>query len=416
METKALIFDSIYDAYRGVVIYVRVFSGRIAAGDTVHLLATGKAITVGEVGYFRPAYEPAAALEDGEIGYIVTGLKNVRDARVGDTVWAYTGPASGKIAVADAVPLAGYQTVTPFVFAGLFPSEADDYPALRVSLEKLSLSDAALVFEPEVSPAMGNGFRCGFLGLLHMDVVQERLERDYDQDLVITAPSVSYKLITTDGKETIISAPSALPDPNEITSLAEPFVKMSVFTPTDYVGAVMELSLSRRGLMRNMQYVSETRVDITFDIPLAEIVTDFYDKLKSITSGYASMAYEWSEYREGDLKRVDILIGGDKIDALSFICHRDSAQQQGNRVVEKLKDLIPRQQFAIALQAAIGGKIIARETIAAYRKDVTGYLYGGDVSRKKKLLEKQKKGKKRMKSLGKVDIPQEAFMALLQRE
>lgn len=411
-ELKALIFDSVYDSYKGVVAYVRLDSGSIKRGDKVWLLNTKKAIDVLEVGYFKPKYLPCKELFPGEVGYIVTGLKGVRDARVGDTIWK--AGDSGK-EMENAVPLEGYEIVKPFVFAGVFCTNNDDYPMLRDALDKLKLNDSSLSFEPENSTALGHGFRCGFLGLLHMEIVQERLEREYNLDLVVTAPSVSYIVVLSKGEEKLISAPSEMPDPSYVEGIKEPWVKVEILTPTDYVGPIMTLCNDKRGISKNMEYLDKKRVVMHFEIPLASIVIDFYDKLKSISSGYASMSYEHLNYREGALVKMDILVAGDKVDALSAIVHKTEAHYIGRDLVKRLKEIIPRAQFVIPIQAAIGGKIIARESISAYRKDVTGYLYGGDVSRKRKLLEKQKKGKKRMKMMGKIKLPQEAFLALLKR-
>lgn len=411
-ETKALIFDSIYDSYRGVVSFVRVVSGELKRGDKIYLLHNKRELEVVEVGHFKPKYVAAGRLGVGEVGYVLTGLKDVKDARVGDTLWK---PGTKPLDPHEAKPLAGYKEVKPYVFASIFCSEGDDYPLLRDALEKLQLSDSALTFEPEQSGALGHGFRCGFLGLLHLDIVQERLEREYDLDLIVTAPSVSYIAIKTGGEEVFVANPSDLPDPTHIEAIREPWVKVEVLTPKDYVGAVMQMSLERRGQNKGMQYIDENRVIVEFEMPLASIVTDYYDVLKSLTSGYASMNYEYLEYREGKLVRLDILIAGDRVDALSSIVHRDEAYGTGSALVKKLKELIPRAQFEIALQAAIGGKIVARETISAMRKDVTAKLYGGDRSRKDKLLKKQKAGKKRLKKIGKIDLPQEAFMAVLKK-
>lgn len=412
-EFKALIFDSVYDTYKGVVAYVRVMSGGIKKGDSVHLLHTKKEIEVMECGYFRPKYQPSAELNPGEVGYIVTGLKTVAEARVGDTIWH---PGKQKVDLNSAKPLAGYNIVKPYVFAGIFCVDGDDYPLLRDALEKLQINDSALSFEPEQSGALGFGFRCGFLGMLHMEIVQERLEREYDLNLIITSPSVSYIVVTGDGTEQFISSPAQLPDPAKLTAIKEPWMKLEVVTPKEYVGVVMKLVQERRGLNKNMQYIDQDRVIITFEIPLASIVVDFYDALKSGTSGYASMNYDFFEYRSENLVKLDILVGGKIVEALSVIVHRDEAYHTGVSIVKKLKELIPRTQFEVPLQAAIGAKIIARETIKALRKDVTAKLYGGDRTRKDKLLKKQKEGKKRMKKVGNVDIPQEAFMSILKRD
>jgi len=411
-EFKAMIFDSVYDSYKGVVAYVRLYSGSIKRGDKVWLLNTKKAIDVLEVGYFKPKYLPCKELFPGEVGYVVTGLKGVRDARVGDTIWK--AGDSGK-EMEKAEPLEGYTIVKPFVFAGVFCTDNDDYPMLRDALDKLKLNDSSLSFEPENSTALGHGFRCGFLGLLHMEIVQERLEREYNLDLVVTTPSVSYVIVLNKGDEKLISSPAEMPDPSYVEAIKEPWVKVEILTPTDYMGSIMTLCSDKRGISKNMEYLDKKRVVMHFEIPLASIVVDFYDRLKSISSGYASMSYEHLDYREGALVKLDILVAGDKVDALSAIVHKTEAHYIGRDLVKRLKEIIPRAQFVIPIQAAIGGKIIARESISAFRKDVTGYLYGGDVSRKRKLLEKQKKGKKRMKMMGKVKLPQEAFLALLNR-
>ncbi len=409
-ETKALIFDSVYDSYKGVVTYVRVKEGSLKRGDKITMLHTRAVFDILEVGYFKPKYKPADVIACGEIGYVVTGLKTISEARVGDTLWK-----SDKTDLIFAKPLPGYKKVTPFVFASIFCVEGDDYTVLRDALEKLSLNDSALSYEPERSNALGHGFRCGFLGLLHLDIVQERLEREYDLNLVVTAPSVSYKAILTTGEEQAIESPSDLPDRSYLTAVKEPWVKIEVLVPKEYTGAVIKLLQERRGISKGMHYLSESRVVLDYEIPLASIVVDFYDKLKSISSGYASMNYEFLDYREENLVKVDILVAGDIVPPLSMIMHKSEAYYVGSAVAKKLKELIPRTQFEIPIQAAIGVKIIARETIPAYRKDVTGYLYGGDRSRKDKLLKKQKEGKKRMKMVGKVSVPQEAFMAVLKR-
>lgn len=412
-ETKALIFDSVYDSYRGVVTYIRVMTGSIKKGDKVYLLHTKKEIEVLEVGYFKPHYVAASALDAGEVGYVVTGLKEVADARVGDTIWR---SGTNRSTAIDAKPLEGYKVVKPYVFASIFCVEGDEFPLLRDALEKLQLSDSALSFEPEQSGALGHGFRCGFLGLLHLDIVQERLEREYNLDLIVTAPSVSYVAVLHDGAEVFVANPSNLPEVTKIAKIKEPWVKVEILTPKEYVGAIMQMTLEKRGINKSMQYMDENRVILEFEVPLASIVIDYFDTLKSISSGYASMNYEYLEYREGKLVKMDILISGQKVDALSSIVHKDMAFRLGGEVVLKLKGLIPKAQFEIALQAAIGAKVIARETISALRKDVTAKLYGGDRTRKDKLLKKQKAGKKRLKKIGKVDLPQEAFMAILKKD
>ncbi len=410
-ELKALIFDSIYDSYKGVVSYVRLKSGSVQKGDTLYFLNTKKQIEVLEVGYFKPKYLPAQKLLPGEVGYIVTGVKSVREARVGDTLWQ---PGNSNISLQEAKPLPGYDIVKPFVFAGIFCVDADEYSSLRTALGKLKINDSSLSFEPEHSGALGHGFRCGFLGLLHMEIVQERLEREYQLNLIVTAPSVSYMVCMEDG-EVEISSPSDLPDPIKVKAIKEPWVKVEIIVPKDYVGQVMTLCNEKRSISKNIQYLDESRVLLVFEIPLASIVIDFYDELKSITSGYASMNYEYLDYRQDDLVKVDILIGGEKVEALSLITHRKNAFYEGSAMTKKLKQLIPKHQFVVPIQASIGAKVIARETIPAHRKDVTAGLYGGDVTRKNKLLQKQKKGKKRMKMMGKVELPQEAFLAVLKK-
>ncbi len=411
-ETKALIFDSVYDPYRGVVSYLRLMSGEMKRGDKIYLLHNKTQLEVLEVGYFRPKYVPADCLRAGEVGYLVSGLRNVADARVGDTVWR---AGSEPMEASQAQPLAGYKLVKPFVFASVFCVDSDDYPLLRDALQKLQLSDSALTFEPEQSGALGHGFRCGFLGLLHLDIVQERLEREYSLSLIVTAPSVSYIAVKMSGEEIFVANPYDMPDPAIIKEIREPWVKVEVLTPKDYIGNIMQLTLDKRGINKSMQYIDEKRTILIFEIPLASIVMDYYDSLKSISSGYASMNYEFLEYRPGNLVKMDIRVAGDIVEALSLIVHRDQAFYIGGDMVKKLKELIPKAQFEIALQAAIGGKIVARETISALRKDVTAKLYGGDRTRKDKLLKKQKAGKKRMKKMGKVDMPQEAFLAILKK-
>ncbi|MFA7277830.1 MAG: translation elongation factor 4 [Candidatus Gracilibacteria bacterium] len=412
-ELKALIFDSTYDTYKGIVTYVRVMSGEAKRDDKVYFLHNGLEVNILEVGFFKPKYKPSEKISAGEIGYIITGVKEVSDARVGDTVWAR---GTTKKTIEEATPLPGYKIVKPFVFASVFCVDGDDFPLLRDALEKLKLNDSSLVYEPEQSGALGNGFRCGFLGLLHLDIVQERLEREYNLNLVVTAPSVSYKVRHSNNVEEIISNPADLPDPSRIDALLEPWMKVELVTPKEYLGGILSLVQDKRGIQKNIQYIDEVRVIVTAEIPLASIVIDFYDKLKSATAGYASMNYEFIDYREGDLVKMDILVAAEKVEALSMMLHRKEAQSMGQSMTKKLKDLIPRMQFEIAIQAAIGGKIIARETISAMRKDVTAKLYGGDRTRKDKLLKKQKEGKKRMKMVGRVEIPQEAFLAILKKD
>jgi GTP-binding protein LepA len=405
--TRTLIFDSYYDDYRGVILYTRTVDGSIKKGDTIEMLATGAKGLALDVGHLRPGMSPDPELATGEIGYIVTNLKTTRDAKVGDTI---TVPRAH---TDDALP--GYQHVQPFVYAGFFPVSNEDYNDLREAVEKLSLSDSALQFDPENSPVLGYGIRIGFLGLLHMDIVRERLEREYDLDLVVTNPSTNYEVTLTDGTEIDIKSASELPDVAKVSEIREPWIDGEIVVPQDYIGAVIQLIITKRGRQKNLSYIDE-RALISFEAPLANLLTDFYDQLKSVTSGYGSFNYELSEYRAEDLVRVDFYISGELVDALSIMCHRSEAQAIGREVVAKLKDVVPRQAFEVSLQAAIGGRFIARENIGAYRKDVTGYLYGGDVSRKKKLLAKQARGKKRMKRFGKVDIPSEAFTVMLKRD
>ncbi|MCF7846476.1 MAG: translation elongation factor 4 [Candidatus Gracilibacteria bacterium] len=406
-STRALIFDSTFDSYRGVVSSVRVFSGTLRAGQKLRLLRAGRELLPTEVGFLSPGYTPTKTLSAGEVGYIVTGLKNVVDAKVGDTLYSGTE--------ARPAGLPGYKEPIPFVFAGIYPIAGDDFPLLRKSLEKLVLNDASLVFVPENSSALGNGFRVGFLGLLHLDIVQERLEREFDLDILVTAPSVAYEMVRPNDEIVPISNPSELPDAGKYDALREPWMKVMIFCPAEQVGAVIQLCTDRRGLHKNLQYTDPTRTELTFEMPLASIVTDFYDDLKSISSGFASMSYEPIGMREGNLARLDMLVAEEKIDALSQIVYRPDAHHIGEAWCKKLKDIVPKAQFAIKIQAALGGKIVARETISALRKDVTAKLYGGDVTRKNKLLKKQKAGKKRLKQFGKIDIPQEAFFALMRK-
>ncbi|SDY51185.1 GTP-binding protein LepA [Evansella caseinilytica] len=402
---KALIFDSLYDPYRGVIVYMRIVEGTVKPGDRVRMMATNKEFDVQEIGVFTPKPEPQAELTVGDVGYMVASIKNVGDTRVGDTVTSATRPT--------AEPLPGYRKLNPMVFCGLYPVDTNDYNDLREALEKLELNDAALQYEAETSQALGFGFRCGFLGLLHMEIIQERIEREFNIDLITTAPSVIYNVHMTDGASLTIDNPAKMPDPQKIDYVEEPYVKAQVMVPNDYVGAVMELCQKKRGDYIDMQYLDENRVTITYELPLSEIVYDFFDALKSGTKGYASFDYELIGYKESRLVKMDILLNGERIDALSVIVHRDSAYQRGKIIVEKLKELIPRQQFEVPVQASIGQKIIARSTIKAMRKNVLAKCYGGDISRKRKLLEKQKEGKKRMKSVGSVEVPQEAFMSVL---
>lgn len=402
---RALIFDSYYDAYRGVVVYFRVMDGTVKKGDRVLLMVSGKEYEIDELGVLSPYQIQVNELHAGEVGYFAAAIKAVEDARVGDTITLAAKPASE--------PLPGYKEAKPMVFCGLFPTDSDQYEDLRDALNKLKLNDASLNFEPETSTAMGFGFRCGFLGLLHMEIVQERLEREYDLDLITTAPSVVYQVTTTDEEVLEIDNPSQLPPPQKRLKIEEPYVKVEILTPEIYVGALMELCQNRRGEFKDMRYFTQTRTALVYELPLAEIVTDFFDQLKSRTRGYASMEYTLIGYRENPLVKLDIMVNGDGVDALAMIVHRDKAYNVGRALTEKLKELIPRHQFKVPIQAAIGAKIIASEHIPALRKDVLAKCYGGDISRKKKLLEKQAKGKKRMKSIGTVDVPQEAFMAVL---
>jgi len=402
---RALIFDSYYDSYRGVIVYFRVMDGTVKKGDRIRLMASGTEYEIDELGVLCPTQKQVNELHAGEVGYLGAAIKAVEDARVGDTITLAKAQA--------AEPLPGYTEAKPMVFCGMFPTDADQYPDLREALEKLKLNDAALHYEPETSSAMGFGFRCGFLGLLHMEIVQERLEREYDLDLIITAPSVVYRVITNKGEELYIDNPSHLPAPNEREKIEEPYVKVDMITPETYVGTLMELCQNRRGIFKDMKYLTQGRTTVTYELPLAEVVTDFFDQMKSRTRGYASMEYHLIGYQENPLVKLDIMINGDPVDALAMIVHRDKAYGVGRALTEKLKELIPRHQFKIPLQASIGSKVIASEQIPALRKDVLAKCYGGDISRKKKLLQKQAKGKKRMKSIGTVDVPQSAFMAVL---
>lgn len=405
---KALIFDSVYDSYRGVVLNIRVMDGVVRPGDKIQLMSNGKTFEVTEVGVFSPKAIQRDYLMVGDVGYLTAAIKTVADTRVGDTVTLADNPAK------EALP--GYRKMNPMVFCGLYPIDTSRYNDLREALEKLQLNDAALQFEPETSQALGFGFRCGFLGLLHMDVVQERLEREFNLELITTAPSVIYHVNKTDGSMVVVDNPADFPDPVTILSVEEPYVKAQIMVPNDYVGAVMELSQRKRGDFVTMDYLDDYRVNVVYEIPLSEIVFDFFDKLKSSTKGYASFDYEMSGYRQSKLVKMDILLNTEKVDALSFIVHRDFAYERGKAIVEKLKQLIPRQQFEVPIQAAIGQKIVARSDIKALRKNVLAKCYGGDVSRKRKLLEKQKEGKKRMKQIGSVEVPQEAFMAVLKMD
>jgi GTP-binding protein LepA len=402
---QALIFDSHYNAYKGVIAYVRVMEGELRASDQILLMGTDIKVETQELGVFRPQMTPVDTLGAGDVGYIATGLKDVGDVQVGDTVTLARRPAMQ--------PLPGYRPAKPMVFAGIYPVESNDYSALRDALEKLKLNDAALSYQAETSNALGFGFRAGFLGLLHMEIVRERLEREYDLNLLITAPSVEYRVLLTTGDIVVVDNPSDMPDPSKIEEIEEPVMQISIIVPTRYIGQVMELVTTRRGVFESMEYLEETRVLLKYRIPLSEIVIDFYDQLKSRTQGYASLDYALAGYQSADLVRMDVLVNGVPVDALSMIIHREFAQTQGRKLIEKLRGLIPRQMFDVPVQAAVGSKIIARETVKALRKDVLSKCYGGDITRKKKLLEKQKEGKKRMKMVGNVEIPQEAFMAVL---
>jgi GTP-binding protein LepA len=400
---RALIFDSSYDQYRGVVAFVRVVDGSFSTREPLRAMALGTRFEAEELGFFSPTRRPARTLEAGEVGYVITGLKDVSRLRVGDTLTSETRPA--------AEPLPGYKDVKPMVFAGLFPTDSDDYPELRDALEKLKLNDAALFYEPETSQALGFGFRCGFLGLLHMEIVRERLEREFDLDLLVTAPNVAYRVKPPNGDWVEVHTPSDMP--NEVEEVEEPYIKASIIVPKEFVGAVMELNNDRRGRFDHLEYLSEERVHLTYELPLAEIVLDYYDQLKSRTRGYASFDYDVVGFRPGKLVRVDVLVAGESVDALSLIIHRDSAYDRGRALVERLQKEIPRQQFDVPIQAAIGARVIARETVKARRKDVLAKCYGGEITRKRKLLEQQKAGKKRMKQVGMVEVPQEAFLAVL---
>ncbi len=401
---RALIFDSSYDQYRGVIAFIRVVDGRFETGSALRAMALGTQFDAEELGFMSPSRVPVNALEAGEVGYVITGLKDVSALRVGDTLTTRKGAAPDE-------PLPGYKDVKPMVFAGLFPSDSDDYPELRDALERLKLNDAALFYEPETSQALGFGFRCGFLGLLHMEIVRERLEREFDLDLIVTAPNVAYRVLARNGEWREVHNPSEMPA--ELEEVEEPYIRASIIVPKEYVGTVMELNNERRGSFDQLEYLSPERVHLTYELPLAEVVLDYYDQLKSRTRGYASFDYDLAGFKSGKLVRVDVLVGGEPVDALSLIIHRDFAYDRGRLLVEKLREEIPRQMFDVPIQAAIGSRVIARETVKARRKDVLAKCYGGDISRKRKLLEKQKKGKKRMKQVGGVEVPQEAFLAVL---
>ncbi len=402
---RALVFDSHYDAYKGVIAYVRIVDGEVSTGDTLLVMSSNVATEALELGAFTPEMTPTSRLGTGEVGYLATGLKVVRECQVGDTITLQHNPASEA--------LGGYRPIKPMVYAGLYPIDSEDYTNLREALDRLHLNDASLVYEPESSVALGFGFRCGFLGLLHMEIIRERLEREYDLELLVTAPSVEYQVTRTDGTIMEVDNPSDMPDPGKIKSISEPWMEISVVTPSRYIGPIMDMVTARRGIYKKMDYLDDERVVLGYRIPLGELIVDFYDQLKSRTQGYASLDYTLADYQEADLVKLDILVNGQPVDALSIITHRDKAQYQGRQLVDRLRRLIPRQMFEVPVQAAIGGKIVARETIAAMRKNVLAKCYGGDISRKRKLLEKQKEGKARMKIVGNVEIPQEAFMAVL---
>ncbi|MGE5707938.1 MAG: translation elongation factor 4 [Bacteroidota bacterium] len=403
---QALIFDSYYDPYRGVIAFFRIFHGKIKQGDCIRFMASGAEFEVTELGVLKPKQTPVDELGPGEVGYLAASIKEVRLARVGDTITLAKQPASE--------PLPGYKQAVPMVYCGMYPINPEEYDELRDALDKFTLNDASLLYEPETSVALGFGFRCGFLGLLHMEIVQERLAREYGMNLIVTAPSVIYRVTKTDGEVMMVDNPTKLPDPVVQEKIEEPFVKVSVISPSEFVGPIMELANSRRGVYLNMDYITPTRTNLTYEVPLAELITDFFDQLKSRTKGYASMDYELVGFRESDLVKLDILLNGEPVDALSAIVHKEKAPYVGRQLVEKLRKIIPRQMFDVPIQAAIGSRIIARETVAAMRKNVLAKCYGGDISRKRKLLEKQKEGKRRMKQIGRVEVPQEAFMAVLQ--
>ncbi len=401
---RALVFDSHYDSYKGVVAYIRVMDGCLSSGDHIYLLASDTDVEPIEIGTFNPAMRPIKQLQAGEVGYIATGLKTIQTVRVGDTI---TKPRQ------EVIPLAGYEPAKPMVFAGFYPTEGEDYPLLRDALEKLQLNDSALIYQPETSQTLGFGFRCGFLGLFHMGIIQERLEREHDLNILATAPSVRYQVVQTDGQEIMISSPAKLPDLRTIDTIAEPWMRISIYVPADYIGKIMEITIKRRGEYINMGYLDATRVLLEYYLPLSEMVVDYYDELKSVSRGYASLDYTLDEYRSSDLVKVDVLVNKEVVDALSIITHRDHSFYRGQKLVSQLKKHIPRQLFEVPIQAAIGNKVISRANVKAVRKDVLAKCYGGDVTRKRKLLEKQKEGKKRMKMVGRVEIPQDAFMSIL---
>jgi GTP-binding protein LepA len=405
LPLKALIFDSHYDPYKGVVAYIRVMDGKLSASDTLRMMITRATIKPIEVGIFAPDLRPTSELHAGEVGYVATGFKTVRECRVGDTITLATNPA--------AEPLPGYRKVKPMVFAGIYPVEGEDYEDLRDALEKLQLNDASLIYEPETSQALNFGFRCGFLGMFHMEIIQERLEREYDLDIIVTAPSVEYEVKLKTGETILIDSPAELPEEGEIEEIREPWMYIQIFSPTEYYGTIMDLVTKRRGIFASQEYPAPNRVQLNFEIPLSELIVDFFDQLKSRTRGYASLDYQFAEYRPDDLVKLQILVNAEPVDALASIVHRDAAYHIGQTLISKLKDIIPRQLFAVPIQASAGGRVISRANVKALRKDVLAKCYGGDITRKKKLLEKQKRGKKRMKMVGNVEIPQEAFMAVL---
>ncbi len=404
-ELQALIFDSTFNSYRGIEVIFRVQNGSIRKGDKVKFIATGKTYNADEIGTLRLEKQPKDIIECGDVGYLISGIKVAKEVKVGDTITHVDKPTKE--------PIHGFEEVKPMVYAGLYPVETSEFEEMREALEKLQLNDAALIWEPETSVALGFGFRCGFLGMLHMEIVQERLEREFDMTVITTVPSVQFKVTTTKDVEINVSAPSEMPDPSRISWIEEPFIKAQIITKAEYIGAILKLCMDKRGTLKNQVYLTADRVELTFEMPLAEVVFDFFDKLKTVSRGYASLDYELIGYRESEMVKLDIMLNGDRVDALSAIVHRDKAYDWGKRLCEKLRELVPRQMFEIAIQAAIGQKIISRETVKAMRKDVTAKCYGGDISRKRKLLEKQKKGKKRMRQVGNVEIPQEAFMAVL---
>jgi GTP-binding protein LepA len=402
---QAMVFDSVFNSFRGIIGYLRIKNGSIKKGELVKFMNTGKEYHADEIGVLGLDLIPRDTLSAGNVGYIISGIKNARDVKVGDTLTSKARPCEAAVK--------GFEDVKPMVFAGIYPVDTEEYEELRTSMEKLQLNDASLVFEPESSAALGFGFRCGFLGMLHMEIIQERLEREFNMTVITTVPNVSYRAVMKKGEELIINNPSDMPDPSKLDYVMEPYIKAQVITKSEYVGSIMSLCIQKRGILKNQVYLTSDRVELSFDMPLGEIVFDFYDKLKTVSRGYASFDYQPSEYRESQLVKLDIMLNGDQVDALSALIHRDNAYDLGKRICLKLKELIPRQQFMIALQAGIGAKIIARETISALRKDVTAKCYGGDITRKRKLLEKQKKGKKRMRQVGNVEVPQEAFLAVL---